>query len=426
MTRKCFVRGCSSGYASENRESTSRGKRRRTLFSTPRCEELRNKWNAALARDDRTLSVNDSVCELHFHDSDVEKCYQTKMPDGTIHRIERGRYKLKLGAIPSASVIKRSEDMENRATSVEKHILNGKNDTNLSLIEITKVETEHTCLTSFNENITEDDWMNQQVQSGDENIVEEFSKAHKSLITRTKEELPQETLESSTEICQEDSSLLYSTERLKFDLDKFRLPKGWAYIFIGEGVHLSHLSLTGQPNLNLLIDGNMEMKISTGDNKATLQYPEELKSFQDFLSNLKTLEILANSPCQGTGFDNSRAELCTGFCTKKLLSRRYCFKRCSACRLLRNQKLSQERSKRLNNNKQEKRANLLKSFRRKNARLQAKVVKLKKIIEMAMKRIALLNTTIIKRKIGGLNASQEIARTCLIEKKFLKNCNIFP
>ncbi|XP_046483721.1 uncharacterized protein [Neodiprion pinetum] len=416
MTRKCFVRGCSSGYASENRESTSRGKRRRTLFSTPRCEELRNKWNAALARDDRTLSANDSVCELHFHDSDVEKCYQTKMPDGTIHRIERGRYKLKLGAIPSAFVIKRSEDAEDRATSVEKQILK-ENDTNLSLIKITKVETEHTCLTNFNENFTEDDLMNEQVQSDDENIFEEFSKDHKSLVTKTMEELPQQTLENSIEICQEDSSLPYSTERLKFDLDKFRLPKGWAYIFVGEGLHLCHLSLTGQPDLNLLIDGNMEMKISTGDNKATLQYPEELKSFQDFLSNLKTLEILANSPCQGTGFDNSRAVLCTAFCTKKLLSRRYCFKRCSACRLLRNQKLSQERSKRLNDNKQQKRANLLRSLKRKNARLQGKVLKLKKIVDTAMKRIALLNTTIIKRKIGGLNASQEIARTCFIEKK---------
>lgn len=43
---------------------------------------------------------NHVVCELHFNAEDIERCYETKLPDGVIHTIERANPKLKRGAIP--------------------------------------------------------------------------------------------------------------------------------------------------------------------------------------------------------------------------------------------------------------------------------------------------------------------------------------
>lgn len=53
-----------------------------------------NKWKNAIHRDDKILDTNDAVCAGHFLESDIERFYETKMPDGTTHKIERGIAKL--------------------------------------------------------------------------------------------------------------------------------------------------------------------------------------------------------------------------------------------------------------------------------------------------------------------------------------------
>lgn len=44
------------------------------------------------------------VCEDHFHENDIERYYGTKLSDGTISKINKGRATLKPNAIPVSSV----------------------------------------------------------------------------------------------------------------------------------------------------------------------------------------------------------------------------------------------------------------------------------------------------------------------------------
>lgn len=43
----------------------------------------------------------DNVCEKHFDESEIERYFETNMPDGSVHRIKRERILLKKNAIPS-------------------------------------------------------------------------------------------------------------------------------------------------------------------------------------------------------------------------------------------------------------------------------------------------------------------------------------
>lgn len=47
-----------------------------------------------------TLSEKSFVCEDHFRDEDILRCFETPLSDGTVHRIERNAPKLKYGSIP--------------------------------------------------------------------------------------------------------------------------------------------------------------------------------------------------------------------------------------------------------------------------------------------------------------------------------------
>lgn len=60
-----------------------------------------NKWENAICRADRTMESTDVVCELHFQESDIKRSYETKLCNGTIHKIERGTPRLKKTAVPS-------------------------------------------------------------------------------------------------------------------------------------------------------------------------------------------------------------------------------------------------------------------------------------------------------------------------------------
>jgi len=43
----------------------------------------------------------DCVCEKHFEETYISRYFETEMPDGSIHKIKRGKLLLKSNAIPS-------------------------------------------------------------------------------------------------------------------------------------------------------------------------------------------------------------------------------------------------------------------------------------------------------------------------------------
>lgn len=60
------------------------------------------KWIRAIRHPYKKLRPGiDFVCEQHFEEDCLSRFYETKMPDGTIHRIKRGRILLKSDAVPS-------------------------------------------------------------------------------------------------------------------------------------------------------------------------------------------------------------------------------------------------------------------------------------------------------------------------------------
>lgn len=62
--------------------------------------KMLDEWKKVIPGGDNFLKRH-KVCELHFPVEDVLKDYVTKLPDGTEHRIKRGRACLRKGAVPS-------------------------------------------------------------------------------------------------------------------------------------------------------------------------------------------------------------------------------------------------------------------------------------------------------------------------------------
>lgn len=87
----CFAPGCRSGYP---------GAPRASLFSAPKDEELRKKWQQNLRRQDKPLSEWSAVCERHFEPHLVLKDY-VHVVNGSEVRIPRGRPRLAPNAIPT-------------------------------------------------------------------------------------------------------------------------------------------------------------------------------------------------------------------------------------------------------------------------------------------------------------------------------------
>lgn len=65
-------------------------------------DEILQMWSTAIGERKRKkfLSKKDKICDLHFLPKDVIKDFFTKLPDGSVHCIERERYMLKEGAVP--------------------------------------------------------------------------------------------------------------------------------------------------------------------------------------------------------------------------------------------------------------------------------------------------------------------------------------
>uniref|UniRef100_A0A2S2NYY9 THAP-type domain-containing protein n=1 Tax=Schizaphis graminum TaxID=13262 RepID=A0A2S2NYY9_SCHGA len=102
MPRNCFVPHCHEGNKSQIKKNKLLGIKHKTMFKAPKDVLLLEKWSKAIQRTDRELRPGiDNVCEKHFDEAYVSRYFETKMPDGSINRIERGRLSLKKNAVPS-------------------------------------------------------------------------------------------------------------------------------------------------------------------------------------------------------------------------------------------------------------------------------------------------------------------------------------
>ncbi|XP_054719756.1 uncharacterized protein LOC129229468 [Uloborus diversus] len=99
VRRECFVPGCRTGSAKNRLQNKKEGKKTPALFG-PRSVEQLKQWRKYIPRADRDLTMNDRVCELHFLEEDVIKYFETEITDGTLFRLERGRYTLVQDAVP--------------------------------------------------------------------------------------------------------------------------------------------------------------------------------------------------------------------------------------------------------------------------------------------------------------------------------------
>jgi THAP domain len=88
---KCFVPGCVSGYKT--------CKVKASMFTPPTDPDLLIKWQRAIPRSDRVLTMKDRVCELHFDSKLIERKYSCVIA-GKIVELDRGRPTLRDNAVP--------------------------------------------------------------------------------------------------------------------------------------------------------------------------------------------------------------------------------------------------------------------------------------------------------------------------------------
>lgn len=81
---------------------------------------MRLKWEKAIRRGDKTLSSTDVVCDLHFQESDIERDYVTKMPDGTVFCLKRGVPRLTPDAVPSIFASYPNTQKDSRTKKIRK------------------------------------------------------------------------------------------------------------------------------------------------------------------------------------------------------------------------------------------------------------------------------------------------------------------
>ncbi|KAH8027861.1 hypothetical protein HPB51_010828 [Rhipicephalus microplus] len=89
----CYVPGCTSGYRNDANKSE------RHFFSGPSDATLLSAWNKVIPRADRELAEKSKVCDLHFYDQDIQKCYVHTINEETV-KVPRGKWTLVEGAVP--------------------------------------------------------------------------------------------------------------------------------------------------------------------------------------------------------------------------------------------------------------------------------------------------------------------------------------
>lgn len=88
MGRKCAVPHCYSGYR--------KCKEKASLYKVPDDDFFLNKWQEAIAREDRPITPKDYICDKHFKEDDIQR---TRVIKNVVEVYLRP--KLKPDAIPS-------------------------------------------------------------------------------------------------------------------------------------------------------------------------------------------------------------------------------------------------------------------------------------------------------------------------------------
>ncbi|XP_046395419.1 uncharacterized protein LOC124162805 isoform X2 [Ischnura elegans] len=135
--RYCFVPGCRSGTRSLRTYNRKNKIKNPSLFSAPKDPKLKQLWDLAICRKDRTLSRKDVVCEIHFKEDEIQRYYETLLANGEIHRLERTHPTLKKNAIPSIfPSLENQSDKRKRGCPVERlSVVLGTQDCDVGVME---------------------------------------------------------------------------------------------------------------------------------------------------------------------------------------------------------------------------------------------------------------------------------------------------
>lgn len=87
--RNCFVPLC---------DAKNKNSGKRMMFLPPKDEAIFNSWVEVLPKK-RPFKKIDRVCEHHFDESDIIKTWD-HIINGKLHRLDRGKPKLKCNAVP--------------------------------------------------------------------------------------------------------------------------------------------------------------------------------------------------------------------------------------------------------------------------------------------------------------------------------------
>ncbi len=95
----CFIIGCHNGKKKFCAKPASENPRKVGFFQPPKDEVLRNVWVKNIPNNGKELKTSSYVCDEHFLHHDINKFSETVI-NGSIHRVEWKKWKLKSGAFP--------------------------------------------------------------------------------------------------------------------------------------------------------------------------------------------------------------------------------------------------------------------------------------------------------------------------------------
>jgi hypothetical protein len=99
----CFIIGCQNGKQKFCPRPTGvfpeNPQKKIVFFKPPKDEVLRNTWVNSIPNNGKELKVSSYVCDEHFLEHDIIK-YSETVINGSIHRLQLERWKLKSGAFP--------------------------------------------------------------------------------------------------------------------------------------------------------------------------------------------------------------------------------------------------------------------------------------------------------------------------------------
>ncbi|XP_046405738.1 uncharacterized protein LOC124170810 [Ischnura elegans] len=275
--RSCCVPGCSTGYSSSKRKNKLLGVKNGSLFKA-KSESQLEKWRKAIPRKDKVLAITDRVRELHFSPNDIIRWYETRLPDGTIHKIERGIPLIKEGAVPLIfpNLPKYlSKESRTRKPPAERKLgQEGIGGQNLEEEPNTSVDVRHAEVT-YPANITE------EADCG--NFLHLLADV---------------VLSTAADELGSKSAHLYSVSALVKALPTLKLPdSSWTSARVGVSVVFLHVGVDFLTEKTLVIAEDLSYKVILKSQEVQLNEVQEVKS------NADVMEVIG-------AIDNLR--LCTG------------------------------------------------------------------------------------------------------------------